>query len=75
VNHDEHAAAVTAERERIKHAVFGCLTCGEIHQPRDAEWPSAPTWAAPDGHPYRPRYVTGPTPMAVIRAAIEGDQP
>jgi hypothetical protein len=55
------ALAVAAERERIRLAVLGCVTCGRIHERREVE-PCAHgdggiTWADPgDGHPYQARY-------------------
>lgn len=55
------AAAVAAERERLRLAVLGCLTCGRVHQRRELPsgdgWPESTRAAQGDGHPYYARYL------------------
>jgi hypothetical protein len=36
-----------------------CETCGKEHKPRQVARGYAPSWADPDGHPYRPRIPRG----------------
>ena len=69
-------AAVAAERERIALALLGCLDCGRIHTPHPATFRHKgeplehQSWAAPDGHAYRPPHLT----RQQIAAAISPPQ-
>ena len=70
------AEAAAAERERIALALLGCLDCGRIHTPHPATFRHKgeplehQSWAAPDGHAYRPPHLT----RQQIAAAISPPQ-
>lgn len=62
--------------EDVWRWLASCLTCGEPHQYREVCdkghrleecCTRIPTWAAPDGHPYRPR-MAGASQLADLRA-------
>ena len=67
---------VAAERGRIALALLGCLDCGRIHTPHPATFRHKgeplehQSWAAPDGHAYRPPHLT----RQQIAAAISPPQ-
>lgn len=69
---EPHIAA--AERERIRHALLACRTCGKIHEPlpvtRQFE---APNWASSvDGHSYSPAWVWMRGDLgSIVQAVIE----
>lgn len=49
-------AAIAAERDRIRLAMFACRRCGKIHEYRQVSR-SQRTWAT-DDHDYEPAYVS-----------------
>lgn len=69
------AAAVAAERERIRLGILGCTTCGKIHEYRQKACScgkGAPTWADPDdGHAYSPA-LRGGDPDGLVRRVTGG---
>jgi hypothetical protein len=72
-----------AERvlEAVRHTMLACVTCGKVHAYRKAnrfDGDETMTWGAPDGHPYRRRWLglhhdDAEEIIRRTRIALEGD--
>jgi hypothetical protein len=67
------------ERDRMRQAILGCLTCGQVHTCRQVPGPAGElpgwTWSDPeDGHTYWPAHLASPGPGEALSAALgDGD--